>query len=85
MARIRKAQKRTEHAWKKDKKCAPLVLAAWDRLTTNTARGVPSELRGIAQVQERFNPNQAEGLRVLVRHAQEIVNGQRKPYQLSNC
>ncbi len=83
MATIRKARKRIEHAWMKDKVCAEMVRAAWKKLAnTATNHGVPSYLLGVTKAQERFYPNQANGLRVLVRHAQEIVNGQRKRYQL---
>ncbi len=81
----RNSRKRVEHAWMKDKVCAKMVRAAWGKLTeSNAGLGVPSYLLGVAKAQERFYPNQAKGLRVLVKHAQEIVSGQRKPYQLPN-
>ena len=77
-------EKPVKHAWMRDGKCAPLVRAAWLHLKTETveSRGVPGYLRALTRVQRAYSPDKVNGLDTLVTHAQEIINGQRKYYEL---
>ncbi len=77
-------EKPVKHAWMKDKNCAPLVRKAWATLKTETleSRGVPGYLLAVWRVQKVVSPEKLAGLMTLVTHAKEIVNGQRKYYEL---
>ena len=77
-------EKPVKHAWMRDRKCAPLVREVWLHLKTETpeSRGVPGYLRAMTRVQRVYSPDKVAGLDTLVTHAQEIISGQRKYYEL---